>query len=238
MKLWERKLIKYSEVILYYLLLIISNGPDVSGISRSNGTVDILSKSANKVTNTISDTNHPIANMFKLFSTNVITIVTLYIIICLSTVFIIIVSYDTIHLKISFAFQNASSNKNASKSTEDYPLLSKSIVKLCCVIDVTIDFTAKKLFGDRLYSSIRILCLVLSRPDDIRRHAAIASTWGKRCNRVLIVIGNAQNTHIVYDNENNRKIGKLMLNIVDNYSMTWHKVRAALVYVHENIDIK
>jgi len=96
-----------------------------------------------------------------------------------------------------------------------------------------------QLYGDRLYSSVRILCLVLSRTTDIKRHAAITDTWGKRCNRLIIVVANANKTQIVYEkNDTSEKIGKLVLNLTDDYSTTWLKVRETLIYVHKNIDMR
>lgn len=78
--------------------------------------------------------------------------------------------------------------------------------------------------ADWLYQETRVLCLVLTMPKDHHTKAAkVKSTWGARCNKLIFM-----------SSQDDVQLGAVNLNVTENRSNLYAKVRAGLAYAYEH----
>ncbi|XP_055377344.1 glycoprotein-N-acetylgalactosamine 3-beta-galactosyltransferase 1-like [Condylostylus longicornis] len=78
--------------------------------------------------------------------------------------------------------------------------------------------------ADKLYDEIKVLCWVMTAPDNHKTKAQhVKLTWGKRCNKLLFM-------STEYDDE----LGSIGLNVTEGRDGLWNKTREAFTYIYEN----
>lgn len=82
-------------------------------------------------------------------------------------------------------------------------------------------------FKDPLFDQIRIMCILLVRPETHEsRTRHVQNTWGKRCNKLLVFT--------TKDGKANNTIGAIPLDAEQGRVWLWHKAKEAFKYVYEN----
>lgn len=77
--------------------------------------------------------------------------------------------------------------------------------------------------SDELFSSIKILCMVLTSPKNHRKRAIhVKNTWGQRCNK--LIFGST---------EPDDEINPIVFDVEENYFLLWGKTKRFMKYIHE-----
>ena len=77
--------------------------------------------------------------------------------------------------------------------------------------------------ADELYDSVRILCWIMTTPENVDSKAKhVKATWGKRCNRLLFM-----------SSKSDSSLPAIGLNVREGRNYLWGKTRAAFKYIHE-----
>lgn len=76
--------------------------------------------------------------------------------------------------------------------------------------------------AERLYKEVRILCMVITTPNNHNDRAVhVLRTWGRHCNRLLF-----------FSKEEHGELEPVALNVNDDREHLWGKVKAAFSYVY------
>lgn len=74
-----------------------------------------------------------------------------------------------------------------------------------------------------LYNSTRVLCWVMTEPDNhITKAIHIRRTWGRRCHKLLFM-----------STEANEELNTIKLNVTEGRHNLWHKTKEALKYIYD-----
>jgi len=78
--------------------------------------------------------------------------------------------------------------------------------------------------AERLAKKVRILCWIMTGPDNHKTKAAhIKATWGKRCNKLLFM-----------SSKEDQELGSVALDAPEGYGHLWAKTRQAFHYVYHH----
>lgn len=78
--------------------------------------------------------------------------------------------------------------------------------------------------ADDLYDSVKVLCMVMTHPDNHKSKAHhVMTTWGKRCNKLLFVSRSVD-----------PDLPIILLDIPDSRELLWNKTRDAYEYVYKH----
>lgn len=84
---------------------------------------------------------------------------------------------------------------------------------------INIDYS----IADKLYKDVRILCWILTSPDNHAKRAIhVKQTWAKRCNILLFI-----------SSEEDSELGTIKLAVNEGRANLWHKTREAAKYIYE-----
>lgn len=83
---------------------------------------------------------------------------------------------------------------------------------------------ANTTMADKLYDEVRVLCWILTSPDNYASRAIhMKRTWGKRCNKLIFM-------STVKDDD----IGAVALPVSEGRPSLWAKTREAFKYIYKN----
>lgn len=74
-----------------------------------------------------------------------------------------------------------------------------------------------------LVNKMRILCLILTHPDNDKKAITVKTTWGKRCNVLLFL-----------STSDHPKLPIVKVNVSEDYSNLWTKVRFGFKYAYQH----
>ncbi|XP_063709185.1 glycoprotein-N-acetylgalactosamine 3-beta-galactosyltransferase 1-like [Culicoides brevitarsis] len=74
-----------------------------------------------------------------------------------------------------------------------------------------------------LYKEVRVLCWIMSNPKNLKKQKAVFETWGKRCNKFLIM-----------SSEKAENLPVVALPVKEGRKNLWAKTKEAFKYVYKN----
>lgn len=78
--------------------------------------------------------------------------------------------------------------------------------------------------ADKLYSEVKVLCWIMTNPDNHKTRAYhVKNTWGKRCNKLIFMSSKVDD-----------EIGAVALPVFEGRENLWDKTKAAFQYVYRN----
>jgi hypothetical protein len=78
--------------------------------------------------------------------------------------------------------------------------------------------------ADRLFSEIKIVCWIMTGPENHRSKADhVKNTWGKRCNKLLFM-----------SSQTDYSLPAIALPVEEGRNNLWDKTKAAFLYIHRN----
>lgn len=78
--------------------------------------------------------------------------------------------------------------------------------------------------SDILYSEVKVLCMVMTYPDNHQTKAIhVKETWGRQCNKLLFM-----------SSELDENLDVVILPVEDSRKELWNKTKSAFKYLYEN----
>ncbi|XP_017017731.1 glycoprotein-N-acetylgalactosamine 3-beta-galactosyltransferase 1-like [Drosophila kikkawai] len=90
--------------------------------------------------------------------------------------------------------------------------------------DTTPQNPMEDVLANRLHNETRILCMVLTIPENHEtKAAAVKRTWGRRCNKLIFI-----------SSQEDKELGAINVHILEKRRYVFRKVRKAIKYVYQN----
>jgi hypothetical protein len=78
--------------------------------------------------------------------------------------------------------------------------------------------------AEKLFDEVKILCMLMTYPKNHKRKANhVKNTWGKRCNKLLIM-----------SSKKDDKLDTIVLPVNESRDALWQKTQLGLKYIYEN----
>lgn len=89
--------------------------------------------------------------------------------------------------------------------------------------EVNVDSPWNTSLADRLFDEIKVLCWIMTSPENHKKAMHVKNTWGKRCNKLLLMSSR-------YDAE----LDTIALPVLEGRTNLWDKTKSAFQYIQRN----